>query len=138
MQSVALRQTFHGLIFLPSACTANIRQNAPVRRHDHGAGPADAVLTADMGTRLAAVLADRISESAPRLDLDRMLRPLILSVIALSVMRASPHCGWRHECAAALPESRRYPLRMGQRIVDRIDDRGGRADAPPSPAPWPW
>ena len=40
---------------------------------DHGAGAADAVLAADMGAGLAAILADGVGQGAPRLDRDRVL-----------------------------------------------------------------
>ena len=43
---------------------------------DDRAGAADAVLAADMGSGLAAVLADGVRERAPRLDADGMITPV--------------------------------------------------------------
>src|SRR5262249_1319165 len=40
---------------------------------DHRAGAADAVLAADMGAGLPAVVADRIDQGLARLDLDRVV-----------------------------------------------------------------
>ncbi len=56
-------------IFLPSACTANIRQERTGSPSTmHSAGAADAMLAADMRAGLPAILADRVGESTPRLD----------------------------------------------------------------------
>src|SRR5580700_2480481 len=43
---------------------------------DDGAGAADAVLAADMGPGLAAVIADGVDKGAPRLDPDRIVAPI--------------------------------------------------------------
>ena len=40
---------------------------------DDGAGAADAVLAADMGPGLAAIVADGVDQRAPRLDPDRIV-----------------------------------------------------------------
>ncbi len=55
------------------AVRLNGEHQAGARRHivhQHGAGTADAMLAADMGAGLAAILADGIGERAPRLDID--------------------------------------------------------------------
>src|SRR4026209_2876083 len=73
MQFVALRQAFNGPDLL--AIRLHRKHQAGTHRvavHDHRAGAADTVLAADVSAGLAAVLADRISECAPRLDFDRI------------------------------------------------------------------
>ena len=70
----------------PSASPSTVRILAPVGLHrehqagahrvvveDDGAGAADAVLAADMGAGLAAIVADGVDQRAPRLDPDRIV-----------------------------------------------------------------
>ena len=75
-----------GCSLSPSASPSTVRMLAAVgldREHqagahrivveDDGAGAADAVLAADMGPGLAAVVADGVDQGAPRLDPDRIV-----------------------------------------------------------------
>ena len=74
MQLVAVGQTFDGADFL--AVGLHREHQAGAHRlavDDHGAGAADAVLAADMGAGLPAILADGVDQRAPRLDRDGVL-----------------------------------------------------------------
>ena len=74
MQRVAIRQAFDRANFL--ACRLHGKHQARAHRlavHDHSAGAANAVLAADMRTGLPAIIADRVHQCAPRLDLNRMI-----------------------------------------------------------------
>ena len=61
---------------------------------EDGAGAADAVLAAEMGAGEPDILAERVGEGPPRLDLDAVLLAVYRSVIARrSLMALPPPCG---------------------------------------------
>src|SRR6185437_5094375 len=71
MQVIALRQPLDGADLFAVSLHGEHQARAHRRAvDDDGAGAADAVLAADMRAGLAAVLADRVDERAPRLDGD--------------------------------------------------------------------
>src|SRR4029079_17714554 len=138
MQSVALRQTLHGSDFFPLGLHG--KHQAGTHRfavHDHGAGPADTVLAADMGTRLPAVLADRISESAPRFDFDRIAAAVnikcdrgFLAHGAFSALRMAA----RMRCRAAGISSISTPNGDSASLT-ALMTAAGAPMVPPSPSP---
>src|SRR4029450_3149827 len=77
MQLVAVGKPFDG----PDALALRLDGEHQARTHgfiveDHGAGPTDAVLAADMGPGLPAVVADDVGERLPRLDLGGVVTPV--------------------------------------------------------------
>ena len=69
MKLVAVRQSFDGADFLPSRLHREHQAGANRLAFDeHRAGAADAVLAADMGAGLPAIVAHHIGQRPPRLD----------------------------------------------------------------------
>ena len=74
MQFVVLRQAFDGANLFARRLHGEHQAGAHrLAVDDHGAGAADAVLAADMGAGLAAVLADGVGQRAARLDGDGVI-----------------------------------------------------------------
>ena len=120
-------------IALPAACTANIRQDRTGSPSTmHGAGAADAMLAADMGPGLSAIVADRVDQRAARLDPDRVVAA-VDAQRDIDLLGHHPRPSWtarnaaRMRCGVAGISSIATP-NGAQRIVDRVDDRGRRAD----------
>ena len=91
MQFVAVGQTLDGANFL--AVGLHREHQAGAHRlavDDHRAGAANAVLAADMGAGLPAILADGVDQRAPRLDRDGVVAAVDrVSVMVSAVMRRS-------------------------------------------------
>ena len=139
MQLVAVREPLDGADLL--AVGLHGKHQAGAHRlavDDHGAGAADAVLAADMGAGLPAILADRIGQRAPRLDRDRVLA---------AVDGERDRC-FSASCALLLRHASAARIRCGVAGISSIDTPNGDSAslmalitaagapmAPPSPRP---
>ena len=93
----------------PSAWTARVMQERMLRAvQQHGAGPADAVLAADVGTGQAEVLAEEVDEQAARLDLRRTCGwPLTVRLIVRVSGAIGSHLSFRARATASSIPRRR-------------------------------
>ena len=121
-------------ICLPSACTANIRQERTGSPSTmHRAGAADAVLAADMRAGLPAILADRVDQACAaarrRMAWSRPLMVRVMSTLLASC--AASLVAARRRRADALRRRRHFvdlDAERRQRVVDGVDHRRRRAD----------
>ena len=132
MQLVAIRQPFDGADLLAIGLHGEHQAGAHrLAVDDDRAGAADAVLAADMGAGLPAILADGVSQCAPRLDADRVVAAVdgqgdggLFAHAAFSALRKRRADALRR---------RRYFVDLHaerrERIVDRIHHRRRRADS---------
>src|SRR5262249_44347629 len=105
--------------------------------HDHGASAANSMFAANMRTCLAAVLADRVSQRAPRLDADRVVATVnierdcaLLAHAAFSALRmaARMRCGVAGISLISMPKGDKASLIA-------LMTAAGAPIAPPSPSP---
>src|SRR5450631_2331675 len=141
MQRVAIGETFHGADFF--ARRLHREHQAGAHRlaiHDYGAGTADAVLAADMGAGLPAILANRVGQSAPRLDRDRVVAPVdgqgdvgLGAHAAFSPARNAA----RMRCGVAGISSISTPNGVSASLM-ALTTAAGAPMLPPSPRPLAW
>ena len=142
MQRVAIGQSFDGADFLALGLHGEHQAGAHrLAIDDHGAGAADAVLAADMGAGLAAILADGIGQRAARLDSDGVVAAidgerdarLCRSCCFLCGLLGSRNAA-RIRCGVAGISSISTPNGVSASLM-ALSTAAGAPMAPPSPRP---